>query len=88
MPQPSGAEVARRVAEGTATLGLTLSGEVAGVPGAVIAGPLPPPIGNETTYTAAVMSASGDREAALAFIAALTDQAAAPAWTRAGFQIP
>ena len=39
LPQQTGAEVARRVVEGTAEIGLTLSGEIASVPGAVIVGP-------------------------------------------------
>ena len=34
MPQQTGAEVAKRVVEGTAEIGLTLSGEIASVPGA------------------------------------------------------
>jgi len=88
MLQPTGAEVARRVAEGAAAFGLTLSGEIAGVPGAVIAGPLPPPIGNETTYTAAVMASSAAPEAAQAFIEALCAKSAEPIWTKAGFQVP
>ncbi len=56
--------------EGQAEFGLTLSGEVASVAGAAIAGPLPPPFGQDTTYCAAVMADSGAKEAALAFIAA------------------
>ena len=64
MPQQTGVEVAKRVVEGKAEFGLTLSGEVASVPGAVIAGPLPPPFGQDTTYCAAVMAASAAKEAA------------------------
>src|SRR5215213_1776583 len=71
LPQQSGVEVAKRVVEGQAEFGLTLSGEVASVPGAVIAGPLPPPFGQDTTYCAAVMAGSGAKEVGLAFIAAL-----------------
>ncbi len=50
LPQQNGVEVAKRVVEGKAEFGLTLSGEVASVPGAVIAGPLPPPFGQDTIY--------------------------------------
>jgi len=57
--EKNGVEVARRVVEGKADFGLTLSGEVASVPGAVIAGPLPPPFGQDTTYCAAVMAGIG-----------------------------
>jgi ABC-type molybdate transport system substrate-binding protein len=86
--EKNGVEVAKRVVEGKAEFGLTLSGEVASVPGAVIAGPLPPPFGRDTTYCAAVMAASGAKEAAAAFIAALTRPETRAAWTKAGFELP
>ena len=88
LPQQSGVEVARRVVEGKAEFGLTLSGEVASVPGAVIAGPLPPPFGQDTTYCAAVMAASGAKDAAAALIAALTRPDTRATWTKAGFELP
>ena len=88
MPQQTGAEVAKRVVEGKAEFGLTLSGEVASVPGAVIAGPLPAPFGQDTIYCAAVMAASHDKSAAAAFIAALTHPDTAGSWRRAGFEPP
>ena len=88
MPQQSGVEVAKRVAEGKADLGLTLSGEIASVEGAVIAGPLPPPLGNDTTYCAAVSAASPERAAANAFIAALMAPSARSLWQAAGFDLP
>jgi molybdate transport system substrate-binding protein len=87
-PQSSGVEVAKRVVEGKAEFGLTLSGEIASVPGAVIAGPVPPPFGQDTVYCAAVMAASTAKEAAAALIAALTRPDARPAWTKAGFDLP
>lgn len=86
--QPSGVEVAKRVVEGKAELGLTLSGEIASVPSAVIAGPLPPPLGNDTTYCAAVTIASTERAAAADFIAALTAPATSARWKAAGFEAP
>jgi molybdate transport system substrate-binding protein len=86
LPQQSGAEVARRVVEGKAEFGLTLSGEIASVPGAVIAGPLPPPFGQDTIYVAAVMAASAAKDAAAAFIAALTGPDTRAAWAKAGFE--
>jgi molybdate transport system substrate-binding protein len=88
LPQPTGAEVARRVVEGKAEFGLTLSGEIAGVEGAEIAGPLPPPFGQDTHYVAAVMAASAAQDAATALIAALTRPQAAATWSKAGFQQP
>ena len=88
LPQQTGAEVARRVVEGKAEFGLTLSGEVASVEGATIAGPLPPPFGQDTTYCAAVMAASREQAAAADFIAALTRPETGETWEKAGFALP
>jgi molybdate transport system substrate-binding protein len=88
MLQSSGVEVAKRVVEGKAELGLTLSGEVASVQGAVIAGALPAPLGQDTTYCAAVSAASAERAAVQAFIAALTAPATRETWKAAGFERP
>jgi molybdate transport system substrate-binding protein len=86
--QQNGVEVARRVVEGKADLGLTLSGEVASVEGAVIAGPLPPPYGQDTLYCAAVSADSAAPDAAMAFIKALTQPETRETWRRAGFELP
>jgi molybdate transport system substrate-binding protein len=86
--QQNGVEVARRVVEGNADLGLTLSGEVASVEGAVIAGPIPPPYGQDTTYTAGVSAESAAQDAGRAFIAALIAPAARETWRKAGFEVP
>jgi ABC-type molybdate transport system substrate-binding protein len=88
LPQQSGVEVAKRVVEGKAEFGLTLSGEVASVPGAVIAGAVPPPFGQDTVYCAAVMAASPVKEAASALIAALTAPGTKATWSKAGFELP
>jgi molybdate transport system substrate-binding protein len=88
LPQKTGADVARRVVEGTAEFGLTLSGEIASVGGAVIAGPLPPPFGQDTLYCAAIMTPSSTRQAAADLIAALTDPKTEGAWRQAGFALP
>jgi molybdate transport system substrate-binding protein len=87
-PQRSGVEVARRVVEGKADFGLTLSGEIASVEGAAIAGPLPKPFGQDTVYCAAVMAASREAEAAGDLIAALTAPDTRETWRRAGFELP
>jgi len=87
-PQSSGVEVAKRVVEGSAEFGLTLSGEIASVPGALIAGPVPPPFGQDTIYCAAVIASSPANDAAEAFIAALTRLDARAAWAKAGFELP
>jgi molybdate transport system substrate-binding protein len=86
--QQNGVEVARRVVEGKADVGLTLSGEVASVPGATIAGAIPPPFGQDTLYVAAVMAGSGAPDAARGLIAALTEPAAGGTWRKAGFELP
>lgn len=85
--QQNGVEVARRVVEGQADFGLTLSGEVASVPGAVIAGPLPPPFGQDTVYCAAVTAASQEPEVAAALITALRRRDTKAMWTKAGFEM-
>ena len=84
----NGVEVARRVVEGKADLGLTLSGEVASVEGALIAGPLPPPFGQDTVYCGAVMTASAAPGEAKAFITALTAPSTRETWRAAGFGAP
>ena len=58
MPQQSGGEVANRVANGEADIGMTLIAEIVPIQGARVIGPLPAPLGNDTTYAAAVMAAA------------------------------
>jgi molybdate transport system substrate-binding protein len=84
-PQKSGVEVASRVVEGAADLGLTLIGEIAAVKGARVIGKLPPPYGQDTVYAAAVMT-GGDEQRGRAFIAALAQPESAPVWRAAGFE--
>ena len=86
MPQQSGGEVAARVADGEADLGMTLIAEIVPVKGARVLGPLPPPLGNDTTYCAAVMAGSHAGGAAHTFIAALKRSDRHAAWTDAGFE--
>jgi molybdate transport system substrate-binding protein len=84
IPQKSGAEVASRVVEGKADLGLTLIGEIASVKGARVIGKLPAPYGQDTTYAAGVMT--GASEQAAEFIAALARPGTKPVWNAAGFE--
>ena len=86
--EKNGVEVAKRVVEGKAEFGLTLSGEVASVPGAVIAGPLPPPFGQDTTYCAAVMAGSAREGCGRGLHRGADRPETRPAWTRAGFELP
>jgi molybdate transport system substrate-binding protein len=85
MPQKSGGEVAARVAEGKADIGLTLVAEIVPVKGACVIGRLPAPFGNDTTYAAGISASCADCTAAAAFIAALADPGGRDVWTAAGF---
>jgi molybdate transport system substrate-binding protein len=86
MPQKNGAEVARRVAEGAAEIGMTLMAEIAPIPGVTIIGPLPPPLGHGATYAAGVSAQSEDIAAARAFVAHLVRADGRQAWQAAGFE--
>ena len=88
MPQQSGGEVATRVAHGEADIGMTLIAEIVPIQGARVIGPLPAPLGNDTTYAAAVTAGSAVRDAGQAFIQALTQPSARSAWEAAGFKLP
>ena len=65
---------------------MTLIAEIVPIKGAHVLGPLPSPLGNDTTYAAAVMNDSAEPDAAAAFIAALRHEQARDAWTAAGFK--
>lgn len=88
MPQQSGGEVATRVANGEADIGMTLIAEIVPIRGARVIGPLPAALGNDTTYAAAVRTGSNETAAAQAFIGALTHADARGAWEAAGFTLP
>ena len=86
MPQKNGAEVARRVAEGVAEIGMTLMAEISPIPGVTIIGPLPPPLGHGATYAAGVSVTSADIDAARAFVAHLVRPDQRKVWETAGFE--
>jgi molybdate transport system substrate-binding protein len=88
MPQKSGGEVATRVAEGQADIGLTLIAEIVPIPGVRVVGKIPAPLGNDTTYAAGISADCAVQAAAAAFIAALADPAERDIWTAAGFEWP
>src|SRR5262245_33257500 len=88
MPQQSGGEVASRVASGEADIGMTLIAEIVPIQGARVIGPLPAPLGNDTTYAAAVTAGSAAKDAGAAFIRAMTQPSARGAWEAAGFKLP
>jgi molybdate transport system substrate-binding protein len=88
LPQKNGAEVASRVAEGSADIGMTLIAEIVPIQGAHVIGPLPRPLGNDAVYGAAVSARSDAMDAACAFIAALTRPDTHELWEAAGFGLP
>jgi molybdate transport system substrate-binding protein len=87
-PQPSGAAVAECVARGEAEIGMTFISEMLPVAGIGIVGPLPAPLGNDTSYAAGVAANCTDPAMALAFIEKLTDPARRDIWSAAGFEVP
>ena len=87
MPQQNGGEVARRVAEGKAEIGMTLIAEIVPIVDVRVIGPLPKPLGSDTTYCAGVMATSNARGASLDFIAALKRPDRQTVWKEAGFEV-
>jgi molybdate transport system substrate-binding protein len=81
-----GAEAAQAVADGRAEIGTTFISEVLPVKGAKVAGPLPGDLHNANTYTAAIPIGSSCRDAATAFLRALTEPATRDRWTAAGLE--
>jgi molybdate transport system substrate-binding protein len=86
-PQQNGGEVARRVAHGEADIGMTLMAEIVPIKGVRIIGPLPAPLGSDTTYCAGVMSGCHAPKVAHDLIGALHAPTARDVWTAAGFEV-
>ena len=85
---PPGVPVASLVARGDADLGFQQLSELIGQPGVEIVGPLPPEIQAVTVFSAGVSKASGDREAAHAFVAYLASAETRDAKRRHGMEPP
>jgi len=81
-----GAGVADAVATGAAELGITFIAELSPNKGVKIAGPLPNEIQLPTNYVAAIPKASGNQEAARAFIRAMTASRGEAVFRGAGLQ--
>jgi molybdate transport system substrate-binding protein len=84
--QKSGVAAAAAVARGDADLAMTFVPELLQADGVRILGPLPPPYGHETAYTAGVTSDSLYQDKARAFIAALTSPGSRAIFAEAGFE--
>ena len=85
--QKSGVAAADAVGRGEADLAMTFIPELLQGKGVRILGPLPPPYGHVTSYTAAVSASSVAPAEARAFIAVLTAPEAREVWGAAGFEI-
>jgi molybdate transport system substrate-binding protein len=81
---PPGVPVGRLLAEGVVDLAFQQQGELMGLPGVAVAGPLPPPIGLETVFTAGIARVAPRPDAAQAFISFLGSPATAEAKRRHG----
>jgi molybdate transport system substrate-binding protein len=81
-----GYEVAQAVADGRVEIGTTFISELLTVKGIRIVGPLPGDLQNKGTYTAAIPVGSPVKDAASAFIRALTDPVTRARWTAAGLE--
>jgi molybdate transport system substrate-binding protein len=79
-----GAQVAEAVADGRAEIGNTNLTELVPHKGVKVIGPIPEPLGLVITYVGGISSASTNREAARAFLAALTSPAARAKFKAAG----
>jgi len=67
---------------------MTFVSEMLPIAGIQVVGPLPYPLGSDTTYEAAIIAASAKREAAGSLIAALTQADTRTVWRAAGFELP
>ena len=85
--QKNGFFSAQAVANGDAELGMTQISEIVAVKGAVVAGPLPPPLQTVTTYCAGIFTASQAQAGARAFIAKLLSPVLYERWKAAGFEL-
>jgi len=83
-----GGYVAERVVKGEADVGVHQISEILAVPGATLAGPLPPEIQNYTVYAAALSSKSANADAARDFLATLRTHDAAKALGSKGMEMP
>jgi molybdate transport system substrate-binding protein len=88
VPASGGNDVAAKVAAGEADIGMTFISEILPIKGAAVAGPLPPPYANVTTYAVAISASSGQADLARRLIARFTDAALRPRWEEAGLELP
>ena len=83
-----GGLVAERVARGEADIGLQQKSEIMGVPGAVLAGPIPLEVQHYTPYSGAISVASRNPAAAEALLLMLADPRNLPTLKSKGLDEP
>lgn len=82
----NGEDVVTRVASGEAEIGSTFVSEFFLADGITSVGALPASIGNATSYSAALLAAAGNRDAAGRFLAMINAPAQRPTWIAGGFK--
>ena len=89
MPQQNGGEVAARVADGAADIGMTLIAEIVPVKGVHVLGPLPPAPLRQRHHLLRRLDVGKPqrRHAGRAFIAALSNPLTRAVWEEAGFEV-
>jgi molybdate transport system substrate-binding protein len=83
-----GGLVAQRVVSGEADIGIHQISEILAVPGALLVGPLPADIQNETVYAGGIAAASGKQSAAKAFLDLLGSASAKSVLKSKGMDAP
>ena len=81
-----GSEVADAVAKGDAEIGITFTSELQPNKGVKVAGPLPAAIQLPTIYSAAIVTAAANGDAARVFLRALSGAEGRAAVTKAGLE--
>jgi molybdate transport system substrate-binding protein len=82
----NGEDVVSRILSGEADLGSTFISEFFLKDGIASAGPLPPEIGNATSYSAALLASGKSPDMARSFIATITAPEQRGFWTASGFE--
>ena len=82
----NGDDVVEKVRDGKAEIGSTFISEIVPIKGVALAGPLPPPIGNATSYAGGIAARCSNPVAARAFIDAMADPAQRSTWVSFGFE--
>jgi len=83
-----GEDAVRRVANGDSEMVIMQSSEITAIPGVELVGPLPKEFQNDISYSAVVLKASKEPDAARAFVRYLISPSGLEAFRAAGFTFP